>query len=345
MIPFVALDGPPAQAGRRHGATRGPALRRFLDDRLGRVNALLPEPVTLAGLAPLLRQYRDAIACATPDLATEIDGLAEGAGISRDEALFLQVRREILGYRRVPAGGDCTTLARTGSRALVAQTIDLSGNLDDQLAVLEVSRQDAGRRALVLSFAGLLGYLGLNSDGLAIGLNLVVGGEWGPGLPPYLAIRHLLDNAGSVSEAIEILAKLPLASSRCLVLCDPTSCVAVEACAGQIRVLEGPDIVHTNHFLHPDFAAADALNVFARNSSVRRLAAGSAALDALSSVDGAEACFGPLSQPPVLVPDVGDIRLERTVAAVVMFPADGELHVRRGDPSVQPTEVFHLRKV
>jgi acyl-CoA:6-aminopenicillanic acid acyl transferase len=345
MIPFVALDGPPARAGQRHGAARGPALRKFLADRLGRVNALLPEPVTLAGLAPLLREYRDVIGGVAPDLVAEIDGLAQGAGISRDEALFLQVRREILGYRRVPTGGDCTTFARTGPRPLLAQTVDLSGNLDDQLAVLEVSRSDVRRRALVLSFAGLLGYLGVNSDGLAIGLNLVVGGEWGPGLPPYLAIRHLLDNAGSVGEAVEVLRKLPLASSRCLVLCDRTSCVAVEACAGQVRVLEGREIVHTNHFLHPDFAAADALNVFARNSSVRRLAAGRQALGSLSTAVDAETCFVPLSQPPVLVPDVGDIRLERTVAAVVMFPADGELHVRRGDPSVQPTEVFHLRKV
>ena len=73
--------------------------------------------------------------------------------------------------------------------------------------MLDIGRADHGRRSLLLSFGGLLGYLGINSDGLAIGLNLVLGGDWGPGIPPYLAIRHLLDSAGSVAEALELLAR------------------------------------------------------------------------------------------------------------------------------------------
>ena len=49
-----------------------------------------------------------------------------------------------------------------------------------------------------------------------------------------------------------------------------------------------------------------------------------------------------LAQPPICVPDEGDIRRDRTVAAVVMLPARGELHLRPGDPSRQPTHVFAL---
>ena len=85
---------------------------------------------------------------------------------------------------------------------MLAQTIDLSGDLDDQITVLEIARTGSSRRVLMLSFGGLLGYLGLNSDGLTIGLNLVLAGDWRPGLPPYLVIRHLLDTAASVGDAI-----------------------------------------------------------------------------------------------------------------------------------------------
>src|SRR5262249_35274267 len=152
-------------------------------------------------------------------LAAEIEGLAHGAGISREHALLLQLRSEIMGYRKVRAPGGCTTYARTGQTPVLAQTIDLAGNLDDQIAVLDLAPAGKGH-SLVLSFGGQLGYLGLNSHGLAVGLNLVLGGQWRPGVPPYLAIRHLLDTAASVTEAIEILAELPLASSRNIMLCD-----------------------------------------------------------------------------------------------------------------------------
>jgi isopenicillin-N N-acyltransferase-like protein len=344
-LPFVRATGPPFDVGYRHGAARAAELRAFLDDGLARIGRLAPEPVSVAALLPRLADYSAAIASATPRLSEEIDGLAQGAGISREEAVLLQVRREIIGFQRVPAAGDCTTYASLTAGPdggpVLAQTVDLNGNLDDQIAVLDIGLDHAPRRVLVLSFGGLLGYLGVNSDGLAIGLNLVLGGDWQPGLPPYLAIRHLLDQAGSVAEALAILPGLPLASSRSLTLCDQSSVATVEIVDNEPRLVEPG--VHTNHLLHPDFAQRDALNVFARNSSRLRLAAGQAALDGLPAAGaGVEQHFAVLSRPPVCVADTGDIRRERTVAAVVMRPDRGELHIRPGDPSRSATQSFRI---
>ena len=55
----------------------------------------------------------------------------------------------------------------------------------------------------------------------------------------------------------------------------------------EIRLLEPPSRgpgfqAHTNHFLHPDFVSRDALNVFARNSSLLRLKACEAGLAELT---------------------------------------------------------------
>ncbi|MER7395561.1 C45 family peptidase [Streptomyces sp. NPDC000151] len=350
-IPFIRASGGPFAAGRAHGEALAGPLRAFLDDSLSRLNKVMPEPVSLDGLLPSIAAYRAAVTAATPELAEEVAGLAAGAGITPDEAWLLQLRREIMGYRKVPTAGDCTTYARTGAAGpVLAQTVDLNGNLDDHLGVLEVARTGSPRRSLVLSFGGLLGYLGLNSDGLAVGLNLVLGGDWRPGVPPYLAIRHLLDTARDVTQALEILRGLPLASSRTLVLCDRERAAVVEILGDELRVTEAAETVHTgqvetvhtNHFLHPDFVPFDEINVFARNSSVRRLKAATAGLAELPPGCGAEDHFGLLSQPPVCVPDRGDIRAERTVAAVVMLPSRGELHVRPGDPSLSATQVFRL---
>lgn len=348
-IPFVQITGEPFGAGHAHGAARAQALHAFIGDGLCRINHLAPAPVTLPSLRPALAAYGTAIRAATPRLSEEMDGLAAGAGIPRELAILLQVRREIIGYQRVRARGDCTTYASLtagpGGEPVLAQTVDLNGNLDDQLAVLDIGLSGAGRRALILSFGGLLGYLGINSDGLAIGLNLVLAGEWRPGVPPYLAIRHLLDNAGSVDEALGILRDLPLASSRSLTLCDRTRVACVEIAGDEVAELELAQPVHTNHFLHPSFTAGDELNVFARNSSLLRLKAAEAGLARFAGPGagtGAEDHFALLAQPTICVADTGDIRRERTVAAVVMLPCRGELHVRPGDPSRSSTESFAL---
>jgi isopenicillin-N N-acyltransferase-like protein len=345
-VPFVRLRGNPFEVGWQHGAARRDALRAFIDDDLCRISKLAPAPVTLAKLRPVLADYAAAIAAATPALSAEIAGLASGADIAPEEAVLLQARREIIGYQKIPARGDCTTYASLSagpSRSpVLAQTVDLNGNLDDQIAVLDVRLSGSSREALVLSFGGLLGYLGINSDGLAIGLNLVLGGTWHPGLPPYLAIRHLLDNAASVAEALEILSGLPLASSRSLTLCDPSAVACVEILGDELRVIATEQSAHTNHYLHPDFVAADELNIFARNSSLLRLKACRTALEQANSGAGVEEHFGLLTQPTICVGDTGDIRRERTVAAVVMLPERGELHLRPGDPSRSRTQTFRI---
>ncbi|PNE40071.1 peptidase C45 [Streptomyces noursei] len=336
-VAHVIAHGEPYAAGFAHGAALKEQLRDFLDDGVARLNHLLPTAVSVAGLSGTLAAHRAEIARATPHLADEITGLAAGAGLTLDEATLLQLRREIMGYQRIPARGDCTTYARPG---VLAQTVDLNGNLDDRIAVLEVGHGD--RRALVLSFAGLLGYLGVNSHGLAVGLNLVLGGRWGPGVPPYLAIRHLLDTATSVESAIAVLRALPLASSRTLVLADAATTAWVEVIGDAYRVTTGRESVHTNHFLAPDFATRDELNVFARNSSLRRLQAAETGLRALPANAHPEEHFALLSQPPICVGDDGDIRRERTVCAVVLDTKNRALFLRPGDPRLSRTRSFAL---
>jgi len=341
-LPYLRASGEPYQIGYQHGAARRSALQAFLADGLCRLEQLGTGPISMRSLAPTLAAYDEQISLATPALARELDGLAAGARIGRDEALLMQLRREITGYQKIPTRGDCTTYARSGDRPVLAQTVDLNGDLDDQIAILDVSPAGSGRRSLILSFGGLLGYLGLNSAGLAIGLNLVLGGKWAPGVPPYLAIRHLLDCADTVDDAIALLGELPLASSRSLTLCDRTKAVCLEILDNEIATIDGPTVAHTNHFLTAGFTERDELNVFARNSSVRRLAAAEAGLARLAEDAEVAEHFEVLSAAPICVPDTGDIRRERTVAAVVMLPDRGELHIRPGNPSQHATESFRF---
>ncbi|MGW5043540.1 C45 family autoproteolytic acyltransferase/hydolase [Streptomyces griseoluteus] len=336
--PLLELSGSPHARGLGHGRALAGRLHGFLDDSLARLGHLTDRPADLDALRPDIAAHRAVVAEALPDLAAEIDGLAVGAGIDRDAAWLLQLRRELIGYSRVTAG-DCTTYASAGPEPVLAQTVDLNGDLDDQIAVLSVS--GPRHRSLVLSFAGLLGYLGVNDAGIAVGINLVLGGDWRPGVPPYLAIRHVLDTADTVEQAVEILRELPLASSRAFTICGVDRTVCVEATVGRRRVIAGDELAHTNHFLDAELAEQDEINIFAKNSSKRRL---QTVLDAGIPKAGDTASHHRLlATPPILVRDNGDIRRERTVAAVVLRPDLGEMRLWPGDPSTVRDQVHVLR--
>jgi hypothetical protein len=345
LAPIVParLAGTPAQIGRGHGEALRAQIHAFLDDGLCRLDHVLVPSPDRTRLRATIDSYGEVIARDLPDIYAEIEGIADGAGIDVRDALLIQIRREVQGFSRLTSAGDCSTICRQGpSGALLAQTIDLNGDLDDQMTVLRIEHAGSGRRAIVLSFSGLVGYLGFNSDGLAIGLNLLVGGQWGPGIPPYVAIRHLLDTCADVASCLERLRELTLASSRALMICDRREAAWVELVDGRMAVTRGDALAHTNHILAPELAGEDAINPFARMSSVKRLEACQAALSEFSAASDPETVMALFAQPPICKPDSGDMRRERTVGAVVMRPAAGELYVRRGDPALSQTQRFGL---
>ena len=346
--PMAALRiaGDPTELGIQHGAARRDRIHAFLDDDLCRLNRLLPAPTDRVALRDTIDRHGELINEQVPRTFEEIRGLAVGAGIDLRDAILLQLRREVAGYTAWPLpGGDCTTLCRAESGdPFLAQTIDLNGDLDDHMEVIAVEHAGSGRRVQLVTFTGLLGYLGLNSDGLAIGINLVLGGPWAPGVPPYLALRHLLDECSDVESCLDRLRGLRLASSRALTLCDRQGAAWVELVDGRMSVVRDRTLAHTNHFLAPELAGYEAINPFALASSKRRLIAGRDAMADLGPRPDPAEIMAILTRPPIRVAGNGDIRYERTVGAVVLRPAAGELLVRRGDPALAPPEVFHINE-
>ncbi|MEM9493655.1 MAG: C45 family peptidase, partial [Myxococcota bacterium] len=248
------------------------------------------------------------------------------------------------------------------SEPVIAQTIDLNGNFAEFGRVIRcVPESPEQPEMLLYTFAGLLGYLGLNSAGLAVGINMVLSSGWQPGVSPYLLVRHLLAQT-SIAACLHELDRIRRSSSRSLVISDSRELVNVEMTAGDLRVRRGPRLFHTNHYLHPDLVAADRVNILSRNSSIRRLRQIEALVDErgadLSSTrperpeasrERAETLFELLSDHSIWPVGIcahaeGQLRRSDTVGAVVMFPAQGRLLVRRGHPCVNQTREFTLSR-
>ncbi|MCR6480868.1 C45 family peptidase [Variovorax sp. ZS18.2.2] len=336
---LVRASGSRFELGVQIGTAQRGAIHRFLGRRLAGLEVLAAHVGDVQALRREIGRHMRVIERSLPGMAQELNGLAHGAEISVSDAYLLQLRRELTGYQSVrPAAGDCTTFGRLGGTSTVlGQTIDLNGDLHAELCVLDLTHAASGRRLLMASFTGLLGYLGMNDRGLAIGLNLVLGGDWQPGIPGYMAIRHLLDECASVDECIALLRQLPLASSRALMITDGRRLVVVEYILNSVRVTEHKtSCVHANHFLHPDFHSRDELNPFARTSSLRREQACTTALRSLGTDATASACFAFLQTPPLHVEGNGDMRRECTVGAVVMHPLLGRFAIRQRAATSQP---------
>lgn len=335
-IPLVEQFGDPFTMGVQYGISCGAAIRRFLTQNCA---YLLPATADEGARLDLLRRadaYGDALRQTMPDLSLQVSGLAEGAGISHAEATLLQFRRELAG--EIASGAECTLVAADaqGGSPVLAQNIDLGGYMAKLGTVLRVDATGAAPRMLIYTFAGLLGFVGMNDAGLAIGINYVAAVPWRRAPSPYLLVRHLLA-CRSIDECLAVLPVTTWASSRTLTLVDRSRAITIEFTGDCWRVLEGHELFHANHYLHPDLVPRDVFPFFSRNASRQRQAVVTKLWKGLAGDRSADALFGMLSDHSVYPlglcahADEGAER-DETVAAVVMHPACGTMSIRRGHP-------------
>lgn len=344
----IELAGDDYEIGFQHGAACREAIRAFLGDRLAH---LVDDPADEALRARLLAQaevYRAYVGRTLPHLGAELEGLAAGAGIAPAEAALLQYRRE-LAPEGAPTAGECSLVALRGpdDEPVLAQNIDLNCAMTGLGRVIRTTPADPRLpSSLAYTFAGLLGFVGINDAGVAIGINFVLAGPWRLGISPYLLVRHLL-RFRSADECLAELGRLDRSSSRCLTICDSAGLATAELTGDDVRVLRGDRLFHTNHYLHPELQPRDGMNIFTRNASRRRLQILGDLVGSFGGEAGPEALFALLADHSMYplglcVHSEGDPARDATVASVVMRPRSGELFVRRGNPCQARTRRFSL---
>lgn len=113
----------------------------------------------------------------------------------------------------------------------------------------------------MMTEAGIIGKIGLNSSGVGVTLNAVKAkGVDFARLPVHLALRRALES-DSHEEAAQVLEKLGVAAACHILIADPSSSVGLECTAFDVVRLETRKqhashgrrdvITHTNHFIEP----------------------------------------------------------------------------------------------
>ena len=252
-FPLYRARGTHRELGRQHGEQATRQIKAFVEMLCAR------QPREqfrrrAAQFQPFFDRY-------CPHLLEEIRGLAEGAGVTFEEAMACSIRGEM---RNAPAEG-CTAyvIGRRGAaeRQIIAgQNSDMGPEMIPLSYVVHLQPQGKPE-VLMWTFGGMLGYHGMNSAGVAHFENALGGGPRNRfGLPHYPAERMMLE-CSSLEQAINVLRKMPLASDANYVLCDGQGNIAdVEA------TTEGPEILpdrgagyfaHTNHYVCQRYATAE----------------------------------------------------------------------------------------
>ena len=153
--------------------------------------------------------------------------------------------------------GECSTIAvRDGAGAVLMQNWDWHPDLARSRLLWTVDQGD-GRWFATFTEAGILAKIGLNSDGLALCLNLLATTDDGglDGLPVHLALRLVLERCSSADDVAELLSAADFGGSSCLTVMSADGEVGifeVQAGRGARRLaVDEPWTAHTNHFLAP----------------------------------------------------------------------------------------------
>ena len=213
-FPLIEVSGDAYQMGYQHGAQAADLVQKYLlwIERLtGKSRDLLCQ--NAMAFLPMMEKLSLAF-------VEEIRGLADGAGINFEEAVLCQARAEAA---RVHEGG-CTVFTLTGSSSadglpLAGQNQDLETEYTDVAILLHVKPTDGRPRALIFTFAGQLGYSGMNQYGLAHFADALYDFQWCLGLPHYPLKRVMLEQP-NLEACIKLLKKHRTCSAANAVICD-----------------------------------------------------------------------------------------------------------------------------
>ncbi len=261
-FPVVHLPPDPKEAGVVHGH----ALRREIQENLGLYRARWEEELGLRWEEGLRRAriHLARLEAYAREHLLSVLGVAEGAGITSEEAAFLDGRYELFygEFSKRDLKGECSSLAVLPERSAEGQLL-LAQNWDWFPGVQGAWLRFSSHGVSVLAFteAGIPGgKIGINSRGLALCVNGLISpfDQWdGEGLPFHARAATILASA-TAEEALKWASSLPSPGSAHFLVGQREKAWGIELSPKGAFLLLPEDgvLAHANHFLAGNFSQA-----------------------------------------------------------------------------------------
>jgi isopenicillin-N N-acyltransferase-like protein len=250
-LPLIEIQGNPRERGRQQGEGARAQILRALD----RYREILRKALSLPW-EKALREARKFLPYgeeAFPEFVAEIRGIAEGAGVSFEEAWTLNCYEGLDEVHQQVWG--CTCLAvrdeyTADGHILMAHNEDWN-SVDRDNVYLVRARPDDGPAFIGITYGPLLVNIGLNNEGIGVAINSVYPTDGRVGVPRILCSRAVL-NARTVGQSIRACVPKQRAGGYNFLLADSNGelySVETSATAHSIEYGEEGWLAHTNHYL------------------------------------------------------------------------------------------------
>jgi isopenicillin-N N-acyltransferase-like protein len=214
-----------------------------------------------AEVRELARAHLPHVAKFSPGLYEEIEGLAAGAGVAVEDVLMVSGYTDFKDVVGRAAGGeagfDCTAFyaapaATADGSTFAGQTWDMFA--DAERGVLGLHLAVHGEpEVFALAYAGCVGMMGMNAEGLALAANNLTPTDARPGVPWTFLCREILRHA-DVESAFAAMARARLCSGHNFLFADARGRgLSVETTGERFARIDPPEptFVHANHYLDP----------------------------------------------------------------------------------------------
>jgi isopenicillin-N N-acyltransferase-like protein len=258
-FPLIELSGAPH--------ARGVAYGKAAAERVHRSLALYRGELERRGVGPehirkLARDFAPHVTAFDPAYLEEMQGIAEGAGVSVEDIIFINCRTEMMFGARAMIDSDktdgCTAVivlpeASDDGMLIHAHNWDWREECVDTGVVLKIRRGE-GPDMLIFVEAGGLARHGLNAAGVSVtGNYLACDRDFRTaGRTPLALIRRKLLEAGNLADAMRTAWSHPRACSTNVMLAHASGeAVNLEMAPDEIFWITPEDgiLVHANHWI------------------------------------------------------------------------------------------------
>ena len=358
-IRVLELAGEPYEMGRKHGVRFHDEIHMFTEDRV----QLSQDPnwtgrnlsrESVLALAEACVAEHQAYA---PDLMDELQGMADATGLSLAELVinngftdFIDVIYNV-GDITVPAvapamaSDNCTAFLVPNERSATGngyfgQTWDMHASATPYVILIR-GKPDQGPEFLSFSITGCVGMIGMNSEGIAVGINNLMSADGQIGVTWPFVVRKVLQQ-DNIGDALECVTEAKLAGAHNYMLMDGDGAgyeVEAMSTSHHVRELDEETIAHTNHCLIQDNLRVSRERTPTSTESSRRrlerarelLANEALDIDDLMALTRDDVAICARPQPPMEVESCG---------AAIMRPATGDFWSVWGLPDENEYERF-----
>lgn len=358
-IRVIKLIGSPYEMGYEHGKRFRDEIRAFTAERVRLCSSLewtgrqLSRDAVLALAEACVAEHQ----AYAPELMEEMRGIADATDLSLAELVINNGFTDFIdtiynqGDIRKPAAtpslaaDNCTAFMAPPSRsasgkAFFGQTWDMHASATPYVILIHGEPDDAPS-FLTFTVTGCLGMIGMNSAGIAVGVNnlMAIDGQIGVSWP--FVVRKILQQE-DLDAALECLTGAKLAGAHNYMLMDKNGRgyeVEAMSTTHHVRVLADETISHTNHCLiQKNLDVARERPPDSQNGSENRLrranellAKADLAIDDLMALTRDEVAICTRPKPPTHVESCG---------AAIMSPSTGDFWAVWGIPADNEYERF-----